>query len=169
MCLKGIKSTVLFHLFIIFHMACDRGMKCSTSLSVEQLHNSSADSLHHYGNQSETLSFCQAKRSRRPSPCHCQWWLNIGAFFSLVSVKSDPCDPGLSLSPGRSVMAEPDYLEGDCDELIKPKKLINPVKTSRNHQDLHRELLMNQKRLGDRKMHLRYLFPFVSLHVFLSK
>ncbi|CAG13041.1 unnamed protein product, partial [Tetraodon nigroviridis] len=43
-------------------------------------------------------------------------------------------------------MAEPDYLEGDCDELIKPKKLINPVKSSRNHQDLHRELLMNQKR-----------------------
>ncbi|XP_053742572.1 protein FAM107B isoform X2 [Synchiropus splendidus] len=47
---------------------------------------------------------------------------------------------------GRSVMAEPDYLEGDCDELIKPKKLINPVKNSRNHQDLHRELLMNQRR-----------------------
>lgn len=46
-------------------------------------------------------------------------------------------------------MAEPDYLEGDCDELIKPKKLINPVKNSRNHQDLHRELLMNQKRLED--------------------
>uniref|UniRef100_A0A8C6SQ73 Family with sequence similarity 107 member B n=1 Tax=Neogobius melanostomus TaxID=47308 RepID=A0A8C6SQ73_9GOBI len=45
-------------------------------------------------------------------------------------------------------MAEPDYLEGPCDELIKPKKLINPVKTSRNHQDLHRELLMNQKRSG---------------------
>ncbi|KAK2917913.1 protein FAM107B isoform X1 [Channa argus] len=58
----------------------------------------------------------------------------------------DPCDPGLSLSPGRSVMAEPDYLEGDCDDLIQPKKLINPVKSSRNHQDLHRELLMNQKR-----------------------
>lgn len=65
-----------------------------------------------------------------------------------VSVHSDPSDPGLSLSPGRSVMAEPDYLEGDCDELIKPKKLINPVKTSRNHQDLHRELVMNQKRSG---------------------
>ncbi|XP_007251024.1 protein FAM107B isoform X1 [Astyanax mexicanus] len=46
----------------------------------------------------------------------------------------------------RSIMAEPDYMDGDCDELIKPKKLINPVKTSRNHQDLHRELLMNQKR-----------------------
>ncbi|KAL0968317.1 hypothetical protein UPYG_G00265260 [Umbra pygmaea] len=55
-------------------------------------------------------------------------------------------DPGLSLSRGSSVMAEPDYLEGDCEELIKPKKLLNPVKSSRNHQDLHRELMMNQKR-----------------------
>ncbi|XP_012694589.1 protein FAM107B isoform X1 [Clupea harengus] len=44
------------------------------------------------------------------------------------------------------IMAQPDYMDGDCDELIKPKKLINPVKNSRNHQDLHRELLMNQKR-----------------------
>ncbi|KAJ8390002.1 hypothetical protein AAFF_G00111630 [Aldrovandia affinis] len=43
-------------------------------------------------------------------------------------------------------MAEPDYGDGDCDELIKPKKLINPVKTSRNHQDLQRELMMNHKR-----------------------
>lgn len=55
-------------------------------------------------------------------------------------------------------MAEPDYLEGDCDELIKPKKLINPVKNSRNHQDLHRELLMNQKRLEDtQKTHLFHI------------
>lgn len=83
-------------------------------------------------------------------------------FSSCVSVDSDRCDPGLSLSPGRSVMAEPDYLEGDCDELIKPKKLINPVKNSRNHQDLHRELLMNQKRSGDGKMHLQYHSPFVT-------
>ncbi|CAL8296682.1 unnamed protein product [Boreogadus saida] len=59
----------------------------------------------------------------------------------------DRRDPGPPLSAGRSsAMAEPDYLDGDCDELIRPKKLINPVKTSRNHQDLHRELLMNQKR-----------------------
>ncbi|XP_055029971.1 protein FAM107B isoform X2 [Misgurnus anguillicaudatus] len=43
-------------------------------------------------------------------------------------------------------MAEPDYMDADSDELIRPKKMINPVKTSRNHQDLHRELLMNQKR-----------------------
>ncbi|MGH0155793.1 UNVERIFIED_CONTAM: hypothetical protein FKN15_006632 [Acipenser sinensis] len=45
----------------------------------------------------------------------------------------------------RRIMADPDY-DDDSDELVKPKKLINPVKTSRNHQDLHRELLMNQKR-----------------------
>ncbi|XP_015208712.1 protein FAM107B isoform X2 [Lepisosteus oculatus] len=51
------------------------------------------------------------------------------------------------LSPTvRSIMAEPDYIDNDCDELIKPKKIVNPVKSSRNHQDLHRELLMNQKR-----------------------
>lgn len=43
-------------------------------------------------------------------------------------------------------MAEPDYIEDDNPELIRPQKLVNPVKTSRNHQDLHRELLMNQKR-----------------------
>ncbi|KAG8577016.1 hypothetical protein GDO81_010042 [Engystomops pustulosus] len=43
-------------------------------------------------------------------------------------------------------MAEPDYIESDNPELIKPHKLVNPVKGSRNHQDLHRELLMNQKR-----------------------
>ncbi|KAG8142558.1 putative Protein FAM107B-like protein, partial [Naja naja] len=46
----------------------------------------------------------------------------------------------------RTVMAEPDYIDEDNPELIKPQKLINPVKTSRNHQDLHRELRMNQKR-----------------------
>ncbi|XP_068962541.1 protein FAM107B isoform X1 [Petaurus breviceps papuanus] len=46
----------------------------------------------------------------------------------------------------KSIMAEPDYIEDDNPELIKPQKLINPVKISRNHQDLHRELMMNQKR-----------------------
>ncbi|XP_042541933.1 protein FAM107B isoform X1 [Dipodomys spectabilis] len=46
----------------------------------------------------------------------------------------------------KNIMAEPDYIEDDNPELIRPQKLINPVKTSRNHQDLHRELLMNQKR-----------------------
>ncbi|XP_075455644.1 protein FAM107B isoform X2 [Ascaphus truei] len=46
----------------------------------------------------------------------------------------------------RSIMAEPDYIDADNPELVRPQKIINPVKTSRNHQDLHRELLMNQKR-----------------------
>ena len=39
----------------------------------------------------------------------------------------------------------PDYLDED-DDLIKPKKLVNPVKSSRSHQELHRELLSNCKR-----------------------
>ncbi|XP_069084830.1 protein FAM107B isoform X3 [Pleurodeles waltl] len=42
-------------------------------------------------------------------------------------------------------MAEPDYIDSDNPDLIRPKKMVNPVKISRNHQDLHRELLMNQK------------------------
>ncbi|XP_067907733.1 protein FAM107B-like isoform X2 [Heterodontus francisci] len=45
----------------------------------------------------------------------------------------------------RSLMAEPDYFD-DNPDLIRPKKLLNPVKASRSHQELHRELLMNQKR-----------------------
>ncbi|KAM4650836.1 actin-associated protein FAM107A [Discoglossus pictus] len=44
-----------------------------------------------------------------------------------------------------SILAHPDYLEGNA-ELIKPKKLLNPVKASRSHQELHRELLMNHRR-----------------------
>ncbi|XP_051725744.1 protein FAM107B isoform X1 [Ctenopharyngodon idella] len=58
----------------------------------------------------------------------------------------DQADIPEGLSRVRSIMAEPDYMDGDGDDLIKPKKLLNPVKSSRNHQDLHRELLMNQKR-----------------------
>ncbi|KAL2091421.1 hypothetical protein ACEWY4_013684 [Coilia grayii] len=49
------------------------------------------------------------------------------------------------LPPVASYAPQPDYEEGD-DDLIKPKKLVNPVKASRSHQELHRELLMNQKR-----------------------
>ncbi|KAF4023206.1 hypothetical protein G4228_015119 [Cervus hanglu yarkandensis] len=56
---------------------------------------------------------------------------------------SDPKDTYLI---PRNIMAEPDYIDDDNPELIRPQKLVNPVKTSRNHQDLHRELLMNQKR-----------------------
>ncbi|XP_019508340.1 PREDICTED: protein FAM107A isoform X3 [Hipposideros armiger] len=42
------------------------------------------------------------------------------------------------------LMARPEYREWN-PELIKPKKLLNPVKASRSHQELHRELLMNHR------------------------
>uniref|UniRef100_A0A672YX78 Actin-associated protein FAM107A n=1 Tax=Sphaeramia orbicularis TaxID=375764 RepID=A0A672YX78_9TELE len=52
-------------------------------------------------------------------------------------------------SPVSAYVPPPDYLEGDeNDDLIKPKKLVNPVKASRSHQELHRELLSNCKRGG---------------------
>ncbi|XP_042303830.1 actin-associated protein FAM107A isoform X2 [Sceloporus undulatus] len=44
-----------------------------------------------------------------------------------------------------NIMAHPDYFDGNPD-LIKPKKLLNPVRASKSHQELHRELLMNHKR-----------------------
>ncbi|OCT83500.1 actin-associated protein FAM107A isoform X2 [Xenopus laevis] len=44
-----------------------------------------------------------------------------------------------------SILTHPDYLDGN-PELIKPKKILNPVKASRSHQELQRELLMNHRR-----------------------
>ncbi|XP_062326098.1 protein FAM107B isoform X2 [Osmerus eperlanus] len=46
-----------------------------------------------------------------------------------------------------SYVPQPDYTEAE-DDLIKPKKLVNPVKSSKSHQDLHRELLLSHKRGG---------------------
>lgn len=62
-------------------------------------------------------------------------------------VKSASMYSGLPREPPDigDIMSHPDYLEGN-GELIKPKKLINPVKASKSHQELHRELLMNHKR-----------------------
>uniref|UniRef100_A0A3Q2Y3R8 Actin-associated protein FAM107A n=1 Tax=Hippocampus comes TaxID=109280 RepID=A0A3Q2Y3R8_HIPCM len=44
----------------------------------------------------------------------------------------------------------PDYLTDihgpRHDDLIKPRKLLNPVKSSRSHQELHRELMTSCKR-----------------------
>ncbi|NXC12075.1 F107B protein, partial [Corythaeola cristata] len=64
-------------------------------------------------------------------------------FTGTVNKDTEPKDP---YPIPRKIMAEPDYIDDDNPELIRPQKLINPVKSSRNHQDLHRELLMNQKR-----------------------
>ncbi|XP_028853772.1 actin-associated protein FAM107A [Denticeps clupeoides] len=36
--------------------------------------------------------------------------------------------------------------ESECEELIRPKKIINPVKASSSHQALHRELLQSHRR-----------------------
>lgn len=49
------------------------------------------------------------------------------------------------IPPLASYAPQPDYMTGD-DDLIRPKKLVNPVKASKSHQELHRELLMNHKR-----------------------
>ncbi|KAK9529672.1 hypothetical protein VZT92_013751 [Zoarces viviparus] len=50
-------------------------------------------------------------------------------------------------SPVSTYVPQPDYLEGDEeDDLIKPKKLVNPVKASKSHQELHRELMSSCKR-----------------------
>uniref|UniRef100_A0A3P9KAC2 Actin-associated protein FAM107A n=2 Tax=Oryzias latipes TaxID=8090 RepID=A0A3P9KAC2_ORYLA len=52
-------------------------------------------------------------------------------------------------APVSSGIPPPDYLDRDEDgELIKPRKLVNPVKSSRSHQELHRELLSSCKRSG---------------------
>ncbi|XP_028853828.1 protein FAM107B isoform X2 [Denticeps clupeoides] len=56
--------------------------------------------------------------------------------------------------PVAGYAAQPDYMEGE-DDLIKPKKLINPVKASKSHQELHRELLMNHKRGVESKPELQ--------------
>ncbi|NXU02837.1 F107B protein, partial [Buphagus erythrorhynchus] len=70
---------------------------------------------------------------------HC----SFSCFTDTVNKDTEPKDP---FPIPRKIMAEPDYIDDDNPELIRPQKLINPVKSSRNHQDLHRELLMNQKR-----------------------
>ncbi|XP_012696692.2 protein FAM107B isoform X2 [Clupea harengus] len=67
----------------------------------------------------------------------------------------DPCGyPRRDLPPVASYAAQPDYMEED-DDLIKPKKLVNPVKASKSHQELHRELLLNQKRGVETKPELQ--------------
>ncbi|KAI1890935.1 hypothetical protein AGOR_G00158710 [Albula goreensis] len=69
-----------------------------------------------------------------------------GSASAYADLQRDPLrHPHGDLPPVASYAAQPDYMEGD-DDLIKPKKLLNPVKASKSHQDLHRELLMNHKR-----------------------
>ncbi|XP_078105635.1 protein FAM107B isoform X1 [Sander vitreus] len=52
-------------------------------------------------------------------------------------------------SPASCSVPQPDYLQGEeDDDIIKPKKLVNPVKASKSHQELHRELMTSCKRGG---------------------
>ncbi|CAL8340778.1 unnamed protein product [Lota lota] len=45
--------------------------------------------------------------------------------------------------PSDGYVPQPDYMDAEDDQdLIKPRKLVNPVKSSKSHQDLHKELLM---------------------------
>lgn len=62
--------------------------------------------------------------------------------------------PHRDILPVASYAPQPDYMVGD-DDLIKPKKLINPVKASKSHQELHRELLMNHQRGVENKPELQ--------------
>ncbi|KAM4624819.1 protein FAM107B isoform 1-T1 [Polymixia lowei] len=60
-----------------------------------------------------------------------------------------PRNPQRNPPPESSYVPQPDYMDADeDDDLIKPKKLVNPVKASKSHQDLHRELLLSYKRGG---------------------
>lgn len=67
-------------------------------------------------------------------------------FFCIIDNLSEDLEFRSPSFFSRNIMAEPDYIDEENPELIRPQKLINPVKSSRNHQDLHRELRMNQKR-----------------------
>lgn len=53
-------------------------------------------------------------------------------------------------SPASGGVPEPERPQEPEDrDLIKPKKLVNPVKTSKSHQELHRELMSSCKRGGE--------------------
>nr|XP_057911777.1 protein FAM107B-like isoform X2 [Doryrhamphus excisus] len=57
--------------------------------------------------------------------------------------------PHSRTSPACGHIPPPDYLDPDEDQdLIQPRKLLNPVKSSKSHQELHRELLSSCKRSG---------------------
>ncbi|XP_028303592.1 protein FAM107B-like [Gouania willdenowi] len=55
---------------------------------------------------------------------------------------------GIRRRPGHTPQPEDqpeDQSEDEDENLIKPKKLINPISESRSHQELHRELLSTHK------------------------
>ncbi|XP_053809398.1 actin-associated protein FAM107A isoform X1 [Vidua chalybeata] len=105
----------------------------------------------HEGTCTLTLTWCQVARTA-PAPLLCLAWgshtkqgetshANTSFFLPAsmyTEIQRDRPDGG-------NILTHPDYIDGNPD-LIKPKKLLNPVKASKSHQELHRELLMNHKR-----------------------
>lgn len=71
-------------------------------------------------------------------------WRKTSAHANLHQHRSD----GAHRKPAPAFVPQPDYVEDDEDDLIKPKKLVNPVKASKSHQELHRELMSSCKRGG---------------------
>ncbi|TRZ02717.1 hypothetical protein DNTS_004540 [Danionella cerebrum] len=107
---------------------------------------------------SHTLPGCSRMEQRIEAgfyPCEGQLSRPRDVLVKSVSAYADiqweqphqPRNPGRDgeVSPLASYAPQPDYMTGD-DDLIKPKKLTNPVKASKSHQELHRELLLNHKR-----------------------
>lgn len=76
---------------------------------------------------------CELSSDQLPCPC-CV--ISTASMYS--EIQRERADIG-------GLMARPEYREWN-PELIKPKKLLNPVKASRSHQEMHRELLMNHRR-----------------------
>ncbi|XP_023130330.1 protein FAM107B isoform X4 [Amphiprion ocellaris] len=73
-----------------------------------------------------------------PSQSSSQMVKSASAFADLHQNRPNSRKP----SPVSGFVPPPDYLDGDeDDDIIKPKKLLNPVKASKSHQELHQELL----------------------------
>ncbi|GAB0175577.1 protein FAM107B [Grus japonensis] len=108
------------------------------------------DLISGFGKKMDQTAVLDWKENKRPAHVFVVWFsfkpydtVPIHFYIYTVNKDTEPKDP---YPIARKIMAEPDYIDDDNPELIRPQKLINPVKSSRNHQDLHRELLMNQKR-----------------------
>ncbi|KAJ0002667.1 hypothetical protein NQD34_007816 [Periophthalmus magnuspinnatus] len=71
-----------------------------------------------------------------------------GGMVKSVSAYAELQQSDRKSSPVSVYVPPPDY-ECHNDDIIKPRKLSNPVKESKSHQQLHRELLTTCKRAGD--------------------
>nr|XP_055068841.1 actin-associated protein FAM107A isoform X2 [Misgurnus anguillicaudatus] len=90
---------------------------------------------------------------------------NSGCAQPLIGPCESVCDVGFVMDSdqrrGREEELDPRHLlleqtgSGYYDELIRAKKIHNPIKASKNHQELHRELIITHKRGGLEKPELQ--------------